>query len=115
MSPFQEKIFWLKESFKRNEFYLIKNSKDKLIGMVRIMQKDLIYWWEMNDKAIYVHSLVIKQEFKEHKIGQKVIKKIKEKAVKKNIGLRRLDCDNSNKKLCNDYENIGFQKVGEKQ
>lgn len=37
MSPFQEKIFWLKESFKRNEFYLIKNSKDKLIGMVRIM------------------------------------------------------------------------------
>ena len=27
----------------------------------------------------------------------------------------RLDCDNSNKKLCKYYENIGFQKVGEKQ
>jgi len=39
--------------------------------MVRTMYKDLIYWGEMNDKAIYVHSLVIKQEFKGHKIVPK--------------------------------------------
>ena len=115
LNPPQEKIIWLKEGFKRNEFYLIKTPKNKLIGMVRIMYKDLIYWGEMNDKAIYVHSLVIRQEFKGHKIGQRVIDIIKVKAVKKNIELMRLDCDNSNKKLCNYYENIGFQKVGEKK
>ena len=115
MNPPQEKIIWLEEGFKRKEFYLIKTSIGKLIGMVRIMNKDLTYWGEMNDKAIYVHSLIIKEEFKGHKIGQKVIDKIKGKAKKKEIGLMRLDCDNSNKKLCKYYENIGFQKVGEKQ
>ena len=115
MNPPHEKIIWLEKGFKRKEFYLIKTSIGELIGMVRIMNKDLIYWGEMNDKAIYVHSLIIKEEFKGHKIGQKVIDKIKGKAKKKDIGLMRLDCDNSNKKLCKYYENIGFQKVGEKQ
>ena len=71
MNPPQEKIFWLKEVFKKNEFYLIKTSRDKLIAMVRTMYKDLIYWVEMNDEAIYVHSLVIKQKFKGHKIVPK--------------------------------------------
>ena len=115
MNPTQEKIIWLEEGFKRKEFYFIKTSIGKLIGMVRIMNKDLIYWGEMNDKAIYVHSLIIKEEFKGREIGQKVIDKIKEKAKKKDISLIRLDCDNSNKKLCKYYENIGFQKVGEKE
>ena len=115
MHPPLEKIIWLKEGFKRKEFYLIKTSIGKLIGMVRIMNKDLIYWGEMNDKAIYVHSLIIKEEFKGLEIGQKVIDEIKEKAKKKDIRLIRLDCDNSNKKLCKYYENIGFKKVGEKQ
>ena len=115
MNPPQGKIIWLKEGFKRKEFYLIKTSIGKLIGMVRIMDKDLIYWGNMKDKAIYIHSLIIIEEFKGHKIGQKVIDKIKEKAKKKDVELMRLDCDNSNKKLCKYYENIGFKKMGEKQ
>ena len=115
MNPPQEKILWIKEGFNKKEFYLIKNSIGELTGMVRIMNKDMLYWGEMNDKAIYIHSLIIKEEFKGHKIGQKVINQIKVNAKNKGVNWMRLDCDSSNKKLCKYYENIGFQKAGVKQ
>ena len=115
MNPPKEKIIWIKEGFKRKEFYLIESSCGELIGMVRIMNKDIVYWGKMNDKAIYIHSLIIKEQFKGNKIGRNVIQLIKENSKNKEIDLIRLDCDNNNKKLCYYYENIGFQKVGEKQ
>ncbi|HUH18374.1 GNAT family N-acetyltransferase [Albibacterium sp.] len=113
-NPPIEKVNWVKEGLLNHEFFFIESFQDEIIGMVRIMDKDLLYWGEMNDKAKYVHSLVISEEFEGHKIGKKVLERIENEAGENNYSFLRLDCDSKNVKLCRYYENQGFLKVGEK-
>ncbi|MDY7395763.1 GNAT family N-acetyltransferase [Aureibaculum sp. 2210JD6-5] len=114
-NPPIEKVNWVKEGFSNNEFYFIENDNKELMGMVRIMDKDLTYWGAMNDKAKYVHSLVISEKFSGNRLGTEVVKKIEKDAKKDNYDYLRLDCDSTNLKLCQYYEQQGFVKVGQKK
>ncbi len=63
-NPPEEKIQWVKDGFKNREFYFIENQNEAILGMVRILKEDLLYWGNMNDSAMYIHSLVIEKRYK---------------------------------------------------
>ncbi len=114
-NPPIEKVIWVEEGIKKEEFFFIINQKQQTMGVVRVSNDDVLYWGQMNDKAKYIHSLIIHEEFSGNKLGVKVVDKIKEEAILNNVEYLRLDCDYSNKKLCKYYINQGFEKVGQKQ
>ncbi len=113
LNPPIEKIEWIKEGFTKNEFYFITISEE-IIGMFRLLNQDLLYWGEEKEKAVYIHSLVIKAKFSGNQIGVKVMDKIISHTTNQGIFLLRLDCNSANKKLCQYYENQGFTKVRQK-
>lgn len=114
-NPPLDKIKWVEKGFLNNEFYFIENNAGEVMGMVRILEKDLNYWGEMNDKSKYIHSLVIHEAFSGHKLGTYIVNRIESTAREENFNYLRLDCDATNGKLCSYYENQGFIKVGQKQ
>ncbi len=113
-NPPIEKINWVKEGILNNEFFFIKNAKKEVMGMIRILDKDLNYWGENNDRAKYIHSLVVTEEYEGYGIGSKVLQKIENDARNNNYNYLRLDCDSKNPKLCEYYNKQGFIKVGQK-
>jgi len=112
-TPPIEKVNWVKEGLDNKEFYFIESLKAERIGMVRILKKDLLYWGEKNDHALYIHSLIVKEKFSGLGIGKQVIKRIEKESI--NCDYLRLDCDAKNPKLCSYYIKQDFVKVGEKK
>ncbi len=114
-NPPVEKIKWVEEGIKNNEFFSIKDPEEKTLGMVRILNEDLLYWGKQEEKAVYIHSLVIKEKFEGKGFGKIVLQKIENDAIKDGCAYLRLDADSKNQKLCGYYERNGFIKVGTKQ
>lgn len=114
-NPPIEKIKWVEEGIQNNEFFFIDTTNRENLGMVRILNEDLLYWGKQNEKAKYIHSLVVKEKYNGKGLGIKIIQKIELKAKEDNYKYLRLDADSKNLKLCNYYEKIGFKKVGTKE
>ena len=110
-----EKIKWVEDGFNKNEFFFIESLDSILLGMVRVSEEDLLYWGKLNDRSQYIHSLVILEAFSGQNLGRDVVKTIIKQAKENNFNFLRLDCDASNKKLCQYYINQGFTKVGQKK
>ena len=113
-NPPKSKVEWVEEGIHNNEFFFIKNDADDLVGMVRILKEDLMYWGQQKEEALYVHSLVVRDAYNGTGIGKTVLEMVGEEAKKQNRKFLRLDADSKNSKLCAYYENMGFQKVGTK-
>tara|TARA_R110002049_G_scaffold58910_5_gene159760 strand:- start:945 stop:1445 length:501 start_codon:yes stop_codon:yes gene_type:complete len=111
-NPPLEKVQWVEEGIKGNEFYFIKVSENDTVGMVRIMQEDILYWGKQEGKAHYIHSLVVKEKYNGKGLGAEIINAIAERARENNCEFLRLDADANNPKLCNYYKRLGFNKVG---
>jgi ribosomal protein S18 acetylase RimI-like enzyme len=114
-NPPLEKIKWVEEGIQNNEFFFIENLNRENIGMVRILNEDLLYWGKQSEKAKYIHSLVIKEKYNGKGIGTKIIQKIENNAKKDHYKYLRLDADSKNPKLCSYYKKQGFYKVGTKE
>lgn len=114
-NPPKEKIEWVEEGILNNEFFFINELNGKNIGMVRILDEDLLYWGKQKEKAKYVHSLVIKEDYNGKGLGTKILQKIETTAKTDNCKYLRLDADSKNPKLCQYYEKIGFEKMGIKE
>lgn len=112
--PPQEKINWLKQGIASNEFFFV-HVNQLHIGMFRLLFEDELYWGKQVETAGYIHSLVIKPNFKGNQFGSEIIKIIEQQLIDKNIKRMRLDCVAYNKGLCAYYEELGFKKVGEVQ
>lgn len=113
--PPSEKIKWVKEGIANTEYFFIQNEDNEVIGMVRILDEDLMYWGEQVQKAKYIHSLVVKEKFNGKDIGVQILEKVAKQAQKEACKYLRLDADSKNPKLCKYYEKQGFQKVGTKK
>jgi len=115
--PPEDKITWVKEGFKKGEFFFVQNETGDKIAMFRLLKHDTLYWDEigLDDKVKYVHSLVVRPEFSGLGIGKAVMLKIIGNLKSEGVEKFRLDCDGSNPKLCKYYESYGFKKVGEKR
>lgn len=111
-NPPEEKINWIKEGIKKEEFYFIRMNNNNILGMLRIMNEDLTYWGKQDDKAKYIHSLVIKDKYSGLGIGNMAIQKVEVLAKNEKCKYLRLDADSQNLKLCTYYEKQGFKHVG---
>ncbi|WP_452222004.1 GNAT family N-acetyltransferase [Lacinutrix salivirga] len=115
LNPPLEKIKWVEKGIQNNEFYFIQSTNEETIGMVRIMSEDELYWGKQENKALYIHSLVVTDTYNGKGFGSKIIKDIENRAKKDNCSFLRLDADSKNPKLCSYYKNLGFKKVGTKE
>ncbi|APD07830.1 protein-tyrosine-phosphatase [Flavobacteriaceae bacterium UJ101] len=113
LNPTEERLNWMEEGLNKGQFYLLYTTEKDLIGMYRLMYEDELYWGKTEDKAAYVHSLVVKNNFKGQGVGTKVLERIEKDLINKNFDFFRLDCNGENTKLCAYYEKAGFKKVGE--
>lgn len=113
-NPPSEKIKWVEDGLQNKEYFFVENSNQDLIGMVRILEEDLMYWGSQSEKAKYVHSLVIREPYNGKGIGELILQKIGKQAKAEGCKYLRLDADSGNPKLCNYYEKQGFKKVGSK-
>ena len=112
--PPLDKIQWVKEGIENGEYNYIYIS-DEQVGMIRILNEDLLYWGQQHERARYIHSFVIKEQYNGKGIGDKILQKIANEAKKDNCTYLRLDADSRNPKLCRYYENLGFNQVGTKE
>lgn len=115
LNPAEENINWIREGFENQEFYFVENEQAIPVGMFRLAEQDPLYWGETNDKANYIHSLVINPEFSGNELGKKIIEQIEKRLIYNGIPLLRLDCNAKNKWLCAYYQNQGFVQTGQKQ
>ena len=113
LNPPEEKVIWLKEGLVNNEFYFIHNTEGTHMGMFRLLYEDQLYWGKQKEQAGYVHSLVVKNEFKGQNLGKKIMTQIEQDLVSRKINLLRLDCVANNEELCSYYTRLGFKKVGQ--
>lgn len=113
-NPPKDKVKWLEDGILNNEFFFV-HQQSQLIGMFRLLFNDELYWGKQKEIAGYIHSLVIKTEFKGQQFGSKIVFAIEKQLKLKGIQLVRLDCVANNHRLCSYYEKIGFEKVGEVQ
>lgn len=111
-NPPVEKVKWVEDGILNNEFFFVKGPDGRTLGMVRILEEDLLYWGQQNDKSKYVHSLVIIEKFTGKELGKIILQKIENDAGRNGYKYLRLDSDSKNPKLCNYYERQGFKKVG---
>lgn len=111
-NPPAEKIQWVKEGILNREFFFVQNPDKQTIGMVRILEEDLLYWGPNTDKAKYIHSLVVIEELEGKGIGKIILQQIEHDAKENGYSYLRLDADSNNPKLCHYYEKQGFKKVG---
>ena len=112
--PPEEKGQWVREGFENGEFYFVSNTNGDKIAMFRLLKKDTLYWGKKGEEfnVRYVHSLVVPPQYSGKGIGKAVVHKIIEQLKAEKIHKFRLDCDSSNKRLCQYYESYGFVKVG---
>ena len=96
LNPPAEKITWVEEGIKKEEFFFIVNQNQQKMGVVRVSNDDVLYWGQMDDKAKYIHSLIVDEKFSGMNLGAAVIKRIKEGAILNNVKYLRLDCDCTN-------------------
>ena len=111
-NPPAEKIRWVEDGINNQEFFFIQTPNQDPIGMVRIMDEDVLYWGKQAEKAKYIHSLVVREHYNGQGMGQRIIETIGEQAKLQNCRYLRLDSDAKNPKLCSYYEKLGFKKVG---
>ncbi len=114
-NPPIEKIKWVEKGIEDKEFFFIKTSNNEDLGIVRILNEDILYWGKQEHKAKYIHSLIVKEKYNGKGLGSKIIQEIENNAKKNNCEYLRLDADSKNPKLCNYYEKLGFNKVGTKK
>ena len=112
LNPSEEDLTWIKKGFESKEFFLVVNEKEEVLGAIRIMSKDFLYWGEQKEEALYIHSLIILEKYSGQGIGQQVIEQIRNQAKALGYPWLRLDCNSANPVLCSYYEAQGFVQVG---
>lgn len=113
-NPPIEKVRWIEQGIQHGEFFFVKDEKVSLVGMVRILEEDLLYWGPQSEKALYVHSLVVRGAYEGMGIGQQILTVIGHKALLEQRFYLRLDAAANNPKLCAYYEKQGFHNVAVK-
>jgi GNAT superfamily N-acetyltransferase len=111
-NPPPDKVDWVIEGINKGEFYFILHSELERIGMLRIMDEDLLYWGVQAERAKYIHSLVIEEQFNGFGLGKIVLNEIERWAEIERCSYLRLDADISNSNLCRYYSNLGFKESG---
>lgn len=115
--PPKDKIEWVQQGFDKGEFFFVYLENETKIGMFRLLKTDPLYWDQkgLEKSTRYVHSLVVSRKETGKGLGKAILWQLIDQLKTSGIRKFRLDCDASNKRLCQYYEGFGFIKVGEKK
>lgn len=107
---------WLKELVKRDigesRVFICQTATSESVGTFRLAWSDPRFWPEDGVQTIYLHGFGVRRELKGQGIGTFILEWIKEYARTQGKHCLRLDCEASNKVLCNYYEQQGFKFCG---
>lgn len=83
-----------------------------LLGAIRLLDADPLFWGDQEGQpALYVHGLVTSRTAPKG-TGAAMLRWAEERAGDAGCHLVRLDCVESNAKLCRYYEDQGYRRVG---
>jgi ribosomal protein S18 acetylase RimI-like enzyme len=82
------------------------------VGTFKLQSDDDIVWADRTAQAGYIHQLAIKSGFHGQDLGQKLLEWAAVECKRQGKQFLRLDCPDSNQKLCQYYEKQGFVQVG---
>jgi GNAT superfamily N-acetyltransferase len=111
LDPEEKYLSWIKQGFKRNEFYFVEYD-GKTIGCFRLQWQDPIFWEERIDEAGYIHSFTFSRTLAGQGIGYKILSLIESHCKEKGKEFLRLDCGSEIEGLHRYYEGFGFKNTG---
>jgi GNAT superfamily N-acetyltransferase len=85
---------------------------DTLVGSVTIVWEDPLIWGERQERAGYIHMLLVNRSFAGHGIGRSLLDWAERFILDSARGLARLDCVRGNQALRGYYEAAGYELVG---
>lgn len=109
----------MKQAIERGEVYLF-HVQGEIVGMVALWKQptawDRDLWGERadNQNVLYIHRLIVRNEFSGRGLGEQMLNEIKQFAQASEADLR-LDCLAMNPTLLAFYERNHFVKTGQKQ
>lgn len=103
----------IQDSLNESKMYIIRQGED-VVGTVSLQWEDERSWGEQPPVACYLHRLAIKDRYKGQGMGAATVDWAEQQAANNDRHLLRLDCEESNVRLCAYYEKLGFVKVGSK-
>jgi GNAT superfamily N-acetyltransferase len=112
LDPPAHHVRWVDEGLAASEFRIIE-SAGSVIGCVRLLDSDPLFWGEREDSAVYVHSFTVDRALAGHGIGACVLEVIEGDLAARGVGWLRLDCGEAATGLRRYYESVGFHPVGE--
>ena len=98
-----------KEGFDRGEFNFVYGGENTIVGMYRLQFADEQFWGERCDRAGYVHSFTTGREHRGRGLGYRILCGIENELSENGFDYMRLDCSPDIKRLCEYYEDFGFE------
>jgi ribosomal protein S18 acetylase RimI-like enzyme len=100
---------YFEEKAKSGQLYVMKDKgSDKVVGAVVLLEED--ERWDLDcSNSYYIHNLVSDTEFPG--VGKKIIQSCEKIANKQGKDSIRLDCQATNSKINNFYNEIGYKYV----
>lgn len=103
---------WFEHFVEQRAVWLLCH-RDRVVGTVIITDKDTPTWGQQNDRAGYIHSLVIARELKGKALGRDLLGWAERRITDSGGEWARLDCVRTNAALRAYYERGGYRYVGD--
>ena len=101
----------IRVSINEGRYFKFENV-DEIAAIVEINTAPEEIWNKDNSSTYYIHKLAIRRKYSNQRLGWNILDRIKSKAEKAGIKYLRLDCVSHNEKLCQYYEDFGFNFKG---
>lgn len=100
---------YFEEKVTSGQLYVMKDkSSDKVVGAVVLLEEDE-RWGTDSSNSYYIHNLVSDTEFSG--VGRDIIQSCEKIAIKQGKDRIRLDCQATNSKINNFYNELGYKYV----
>lgn len=102
---------WIEDRIAARSVYLL-HCQNQLVGSVTITSEDPSIWGDPDDRAGYIHMLMVDRRFGGHGIGRSLLGWCEQRIETGGRAFARLDCVRSNERLRRYYEDVGYRIVG---
>lgn len=101
------------EDYKNDKLYVFQYDNGPIVGSLSYGEAEVIdrELWDDYKSAVFVHRVVVNEEFRGFKNGEYMLSWAKDKAIEEHKELR-LNCAEGNNNLYKYYKSLGFKYCG---
>ena len=111
--PREVSVEQVEQQISRGEFFVARDrEQSRIVGALRLIWSDPVVWPDSNERAGYVHGLVIDREFSGTSMGERLLVWAHRRSAQENAQYLRLDYVETNVRLRRYYLDAGFTEVG---